>query len=92
MNLEEDCVGAILLSDADEVSQGDIARCTGKIIGVPCGDTLLGRVIDPLGNPLDGKGALHADTERPIEFPAPDVFGRKRSAARCLPVSPPSTA
>ena len=78
MNLEEDCVGAILLSDADEVSQGDIARCTGKIIGVPCGDTLLGRVIDPLGNPLDGKGALHADTERPIEFPAPDVFGRKK--------------
>lgn len=78
MNLEEDTVGAILLCNADEVSEGDVACCTGKIIGVPCGEELLGRVIDPLGNPLDGKGALGATAERPIEFPAPDVFKRKK--------------
>lgn len=77
LNLEEDTVGAILLGDASEVKEGDIVKCTGQVISVPVGDALLGRVVNALGEPLDGKGPILAEKRRPIEGPAPNVVKRQ---------------
>jgi F-type H+-transporting ATPase subunit alpha len=79
LNLEEDNVGCVLLGDATMVKEGDTVRSTGRIISVPTGDQLLGRVVNALGDPVDGKGALgttDADL-RPIEQPAPSVVERE---------------
>ena len=79
LNLEEDNVGCVLLGDATKVKEGDTVRLTGRIISVPTGDQLLGRVVNALGDPVDGKGALgtsEADL-RPIEQPAPSVVERQ---------------
>ncbi len=76
MNLEENKVGAILLTDSYELGEGDIAYSTGKIIGVPVGDMLLGRVVNPLGAPLDGGRPIVSKKYRPIEAPAPAIFDR----------------
>jgi len=79
LNLEEDNVGCVLLGDAASVKEGDTVKSTGRIISVPTGDQLLGRVVDALGNPLDGKGPLNTtdDDLRPIEQDAPSVVERE---------------
>ena len=76
-NLEEDDVGAALFGEWEKVSEGEPARRTGKVASVPVGEALLGRVVDPLGNPLDGRGAIEADETRPLEFKAPGVVARQ---------------
>ena len=77
LNLEEESVGAIILGDYTVLKEGDEVRCTGRIAEVPVGEALIGRVVDPLGRPLDGKGAIKADKTRPIERIAPSVTMRK---------------
>ena len=62
LNLDEDSIGAVVMGDASHVQEGDPVRLTGKVLSIPVGDALLGRVIDPLGNPMDGKGPI-ADPE-----------------------------
>ena len=75
LNLEENKVGAIVLTEGN-VSAGDIAYTTGKIISVPVGESLLGRVIDSLGNPLDGGDKIKTAEYRNIENPAPPIYDR----------------
>src|SRR5215472_6635210 len=70
-NLEENSVGAIILGDYLEIAEGDEVRSTGQLLRVPVGDALLGRVVDPLGNALDGKGPIMAADSRPVETIAP---------------------
>jgi F-type H+-transporting ATPase subunit alpha len=77
LNLEEDSVGAVILGDFSEIKEGDEVRCTGRIAEVPVGDVLIGRVIDPLGQPLDGKGPIKYEKTRPVERVAPHVVLRK---------------
>jgi F-type H+-transporting ATPase subunit alpha len=78
MNLEEDNVGAVLFSGSELVEENDTVRCTGRIASIMCGEGLLGRVIDTLGVPIDGKGPIHnADTEMPFERKAPGVIYRQ---------------
>jgi F-type H+-transporting ATPase subunit alpha len=77
LNLEEDNVGAVLLGDYAEIKEGDEARRTGRIMQVPVGDALLGRVVDPLGNPLDGKEPINAAMGYEIERIAPGVVERQ---------------
>jgi len=77
LNLEEDSVAAIILGDYTGIKEGDEVRCTGRIAEVPAGEALIGRVVDPLGRPLDGKGAVKTDKTRPIERVAPNVVVRK---------------
>ncbi|MBI5793825.1 F0F1 ATP synthase subunit alpha [Candidatus Uhrbacteria bacterium] len=77
LNLEEDGVGAVILGKASQIKEGDTVKTTGRILSVPISDDVLGRVIDPLGNPVDGKGKLSAKTFYPIEKIAPGVMTRK---------------
>ena len=77
LNLEEDTVGAILLGDASEIKEGMTVKCTGQVISVPVGDALLGRVVNALGEPLDGKGPILAEKKRPIESGSPNVVQRQ---------------
>ena len=76
LNLEEATVGAPILGDANAVREGDTVRSTGRIIEVPVGEGLLGRVVDPLGRPLDGKGPISSTQTRPVERIAPNVVTR----------------
>jgi F-type H+-transporting ATPase subunit alpha len=76
-NLEEDDVGAALFGEWEHVSEGEAVRRTGRVASVPVGDALLGRVVDPLGNPLDGRGPIETDDSRPLEFKAPGVVARQ---------------
>src|SRR5436309_2553191 len=77
MNLEEDNVGVALFGEWDKVKEGEPVRRTGKIASVPVGPALLGRVVDPLGNPLDGQGPIDATESRPVEWKAPGVIQRQ---------------
>ena len=77
LNLEEDNVGAVILGDCSQIKEGDEVRSTGRVVEVPVGDTLIGRVVDPLGRPLDGKGAIKPDKTRPVERVAPNVVLRR---------------
>ncbi len=77
LNLEEDTVGAIVLGDHTMIAEGDEVRSTGRIIEVPVGDGLIGRVVDPLGQPLDGKGPVASTGTRPVEKIAPGVVARE---------------
>jgi F-type H+-transporting ATPase subunit alpha len=76
-NLEENSVGVIILGDYLEITEGDEVRSTGELLRVPVGDAVIGRVIDPLGNPLDGKGPIVTALTRPVESTAPGVAGRQ---------------
>ena len=76
LNLESDLVGAAVLGDPDAVKEGDRVRSTGQIIEVPVGDSLVSRVVDPLGRPLDGKGPINTSATRPVERVAPNVVVR----------------
>jgi len=77
LNLERDSVGAVVLGDYLQISEGDSVRCTGRILEVPVGEALLGRVVDSLGNPIDGKGPLPDTGTSPIEKVAPGVITRQ---------------
>src|SRR5262249_47328522 len=76
-NLEEHSVVVIVLGDYLQISEGDEVRTLGVLLDVPVGDALIGRVIDPLGNPLDGKGPITSNRAWSMEFPAPGVAGRQ---------------
>ena len=76
-NLEEDEVGAVLLGDVAAIKENDAVKTTGRLVEVPSGKALLGRVVNPLGMPLDGKGEIKAEGTRPVEFKAPGVIHRK---------------
>mgnify|MGYP006072099397 FL=1 len=77
LNLERDSVGAVVLGDYKTISEGNKVKCTGRILEVPVGTGLLGRVVDSLGNPIDGKGPIESDGTSPIEKIAPGVMERK---------------
>jgi F-type H+-transporting ATPase subunit alpha len=77
LNLERDSVGAVVLGDYKSLREGDIAKCTGRIVEVPIGDCMLGRVVDSLGQPIDGKGPINSELSAPIEQIAPGVIERK---------------
>lgn len=77
MNLEEESVGCVLLGGATEVKEGTVAKRTGKSVSIPVGDEVIGRVIDPLGRPIDGKGDIKVESYRDIEFLAPGVTTRE---------------
>jgi F-type H+-transporting ATPase subunit alpha len=77
LNLERDSVGAVVLGDYKHLSEGDAVKCTGRVLEVPVGEGLLGRVVDSLGNPLDGKGDIQYDETSEIEKVAPGVIARK---------------
>lgn len=76
-NLEEEEVGAVLLGDLTAIKENDQVRTTGKILEVPSGHAMLGRVVNPLGMPIDGKGPIEAEGYRPVEFKAPGVHERQ---------------
>ena len=77
MNLERDSVGAVVLGEYKTLAEGQTAKCTGRILEVPTGEALLGRVVDTLGNPIDGKGPIETNTSAPVERVAPGVIARQ---------------
>jgi len=77
LNLEEDSVGVVILGEDRHIKEGDQVKCTGRIVEVPVGDALLGRVVNALGQPIDGKGPIAASERRPIEINAPNVVQRQ---------------
>lgn len=77
LNLEENTVGCVILGSDETISEGEQVKCTGRVVDVPVGDALLGRVVDPLGNPLDGKGEIKNSGRRPIERVAAGVCERQ---------------
>ncbi len=77
LNLEEDNIGSVILGDYLKLREGDEVRCTGRVLEVPVGNGLIGRVVDPLGNPVDGMGPIKAEARRKIESPAPGIVARQ---------------
>ena len=77
LNLEDDNVGAVILGSDREIKEGDIVKPTGTVVDVPVGEALIGRVVNPLGQPIDDRGMIDTHETRPIEYPAPGVLQRK---------------
>ena len=77
LNLEEETVGAVILGDYTAIKEGDTVKTTGNVVEVPVGVELIGRVVDPLGKPIDDKGPINAKSTRPVERVAPGVIKRK---------------
>ena len=77
LNLDEDSIGAVVLGKSDHVEEGQAVKATGRILSVPVGDALIGRVVNALGQPIDGKGPIATDTYRRMEVQAPGIVGRK---------------
>lgn len=77
LNLEEEVIGAIILGESTNIKEGDTVRSTGRILSIPVGDDIVGRVVDALGNPVDGKGAITATKQMPVEKVAPGVMTRQ---------------
>ncbi len=77
LNLEQDSVGAVVMGDYKHISEGDPVRCTGRIMEIPVGDALLGRVVNALGQSIDGKGSIETNQSAPVEKIAPGVLWRK---------------
>src|SRR2546421_4825986 len=77
LNLESDNVGAVLFGEWQRISEGDTVKRTGALLDIPVGEVMLGRIVDPLGRPLDGKGAIDVTQTRPAEFKAPGVVQRQ---------------
>ena len=77
LNLEEETVGAVILGDFKGIKEGDQVKTTGRVVEVPVGKELIGRVVDPLGNPIDGKGPIAHTRTRPVERIAPGVIKRQ---------------
>ncbi|MBI5330340.1 MAG: F0F1 ATP synthase subunit alpha [Betaproteobacteria bacterium] len=80
LNLERDSVGAVVLGEYEHITEGDTVKCTGRILEVPVGEALLGRVVNALGQPIDGKGPVNTDKSSPIEKIAPGVIARQSVA------------
>jgi F-type H+-transporting ATPase subunit alpha len=76
-NLEESSVGVVIFGGYLDIKEGDEVRRTGELLSVPCGEAMIGRVVDPLGRPLDGKGVIETPHRRPLEFKAPGIAGRQ---------------
>src|SRR3990167_2800124 len=74
LNLERDYVGAVILGRAEHLAEGQVAKCTGRILEVPVGEALLGRVVNALGHPIDGKGPIETTKTSPVEKVAPGVI------------------
>src|SRR6185369_2640594 len=77
LNLEEDNVAAVLFGDWEKIEEGDTVKRTGEVMSVPVGDAMIGRVVDPLGNPIDGGPPIEGTERRPLEFKAPGVVDRQ---------------
>src|SRR5690606_23370551 len=77
LNLDEQSIGAVVLGDAAGVAEGQVVKATGRILSVPVGDGMVGRVVDALGEPVDGKGPLANVQQRRMEIQAPGIMGRK---------------
>ncbi|HLI00708.1 MAG TPA: F0F1 ATP synthase subunit alpha [Acidimicrobiales bacterium] len=77
LNLDEESIGAVVLGDVDELEEGQAVRATGRILSVPVGDGLLGRVVNPLGEPIDGRGPIESDEDRRLEVQAPGIVARQ---------------
>src|SRR5438445_11699195 len=77
LNLDEDSIGAVVLGEAEEVEEGHTVEAAGRILSVPVGDVMLGRVVNALGQPIDGKGAINTETYRRLEIQAPDIVDRQ---------------
>jgi F-type H+-transporting ATPase subunit alpha len=91
LNLDEDSIGAVVLGDVEGIEEGQTVVATGDILSVPVGDGLLGRVVNPLGEPVDGKGPLTNVQPRRMEIQAPGIPAASRCTSRCRPVSSRST-
>ena len=91
LNLESDNVGAVLFGEWERISEGDTVKRTGRLLEIPVGEALLGRIVDPLGRPLDGKGDVNTTETRPAEFKAPGVVQRQPVTDRCRLASRRST-
>ncbi|HRI56534.1 MAG TPA: F0F1 ATP synthase subunit alpha, partial [Anaerolineae bacterium] len=76
-NLQEDNVGIIIMGEYSDIAEGDLVRSTGRIVSVPVGDAMIGRVVNALGQPIDGKGPIDSSKYRPVERIAPNVVVRK---------------
>src|ERR1700691_6034788 len=77
LNLESDNVGTVLFGPWEKIVEGDTVKRTKRLLEIPVGEGLLGRIVDPLGNPLDGKGPIHSSETRPVEHKAPGVVQRQ---------------
>ncbi|MDR1271532.1 MAG: F0F1 ATP synthase subunit alpha [Clostridiales Family XIII bacterium] len=77
LNLEEENVGVVIMGADENIKEGDMVKLTGSVVEVPVGEAMVGRVVNALGQPIDGKGPIHTEENRPIEFPAPGVLARK---------------
>src|ERR1700760_3121959 len=77
LNLESDNVGAVLFGEWDKIVEGDTVKRTGRLLEIPVGEELLGRMVDPLGRPLDDRGEINASHSRPAEFKAPGIVQRQ---------------
>src|SRR4051794_3111532 len=77
LNLDEDSIGAVVLGNIEHIEEGQSARATGRILSVPVGDSLLGRVVNPLGEPVDGRGPIAAEEQRRLEVQAPGIVSRQ---------------
>ena len=77
LNLEENSAGVVIMGDYLAIREGDEVRRTGELLSVPCGEVMIGRVVDPLGRPLDGKGVIETQERRPLEFKAPGIAPRQ---------------
>ena len=76
-NLDDNAVGAVILGNFLEIKEGDEVKRTGELLSIPCGEAMIGRVVDPLGRPLDGKGVIETPDRRPLEFKAPGIVARQ---------------
>ena len=86
LNLERDSVGAVILGEYEHISEGDTVKCTGRILEVPVGPEFIGRVVNALGQPIDGKGPINAKMTDVIEKVAPGVIARQSVSQPCKPV------
>ena len=91
MNLEEESIGAVVLGSVDHLEEEQVVRATGRILSIPVGDALLGRVVNALGEPLDGKGPVATTETRRMEVQAPESPAASRSPSPCRPASRRST-
>ncbi len=82
LNLDEESIGAVVLGESSEIQEGQTVKATGRILSVPVGDGMLGRVVDGLGEPIDGKGALTNTQLRRMEIQAPGITGRSSRSTR----------
>ncbi|MGH9150686.1 MAG: F0F1 ATP synthase subunit alpha, partial [Acidimicrobiales bacterium] len=77
LNLDEESIGAVILGDVTPIQEGQAVKSTGRILSIPVGDAMLGRVVNPLGEPIDGKGPIASDITRLVEIQAPGVVDRQ---------------